>query len=172
MASFFSFFIVFVCALVAMAFYTLFERKLLGHAQIRKGPNKVGFIGILQPFSDAMKLFLKQMVLPVYRNYFGFYFGPVLALSLSLVMWGFYSFTYSSFFFLFSGLTFLMVSSLRVYSVIISGWCSNRKYALLGVIRSVAQTISYEIRMALFFLCGLLIMGGIRFFSFLYRRKV
>ena len=86
MYSFFSFFIVFACSLVAMAFYTLFERKLLGHAQIRKGPNKVGFLGLLQPFRDAIKLFLKQLALPLYGNYFGFYFGPLLALSLSLIL--------------------------------------------------------------------------------------
>lgn len=172
MSSFFSFFIVFVCSLVAMAFYTLFERKLLGHAQIRKGPNKVGFLGLLQPFSDAMKLFLKQLVLPLHRNYFGFYFGPLLALSLSLITWCFYSFTYAPYFFLFGGLSFLIVSSLSVYRVVVSGWCSNRKYALLGAMRSVAQTISYEIRIAIFFLCGLLIMGGISFFSFVFVRKV
>ena len=73
---------------------------------------------------------------------------------------------------MFGGLAFLIVSSLRVYSVVVSGWCSNRKYALLGAMRSVAQTISYEIRMAIFFLCGLLIIGGVRFFSFLFNGKV
>jgi NADH-ubiquinone oxidoreductase chain 1 len=86
MVSFISFFFVFACALVAMAFYTLFERKFLGHAQIRKGPNKVGFLGLLQPFSDAIKLFLKQRVSPLYGNGFGFYMAPVLSLILALVM--------------------------------------------------------------------------------------
>jgi len=121
MVSFLSFFVVFLCALVAMAFYTLFERKLLGHAQIRKGPSKVGFIGLLQPFRDAIKLFLKQLILPLYGNYFGFYLGPVLALCLSLIIWSFYSYSYRSFFFLFRGLLFLIVSRLSVYSVLISG---------------------------------------------------
>lgn len=86
MVPFISFFFVFVCALLAIAFYTLFERKFLGHAQIRKGPNKVGFLGLLQPFSDAMKLFLKQGVSPLYGNRLGFYLAPVFRLFLSLVM--------------------------------------------------------------------------------------
>lgn len=169
---FFSYFFIFLCALVAMAFYTLFERKLLGHAQVRKGPNKVGYMGVLQPFSDAMKLFLKQLVLPVYGNYFGFCMGPIFALFLSLIIWSFYSYCGGSFFFLFGCMLFLVVSRMRVYSVLISGWCSNSKYALLGVMRSVAQTISYEIRMALFLLGLLLLLRGLRFFSFLYARGV
>lgn len=172
MASFFSFFIVFLCSLLAIAFYTLFERKLLGHAQVRKGPNKVGYMGILQPFSDAIKLFLKQLIVPLYGNHFGFYLGPLLALFLALVSWCFYSFVYLTFFMVFGGLVFLMVSRLRVYRVLMSGWCSNSKYALIGVMRSVAQTISYEIRIALFFLCVLIIIGGVRFFSLVFSSKV
>ena len=86
MATFFSFFTCFACALLAMAFYTLFERKFLGHAQLRKGPNKVGVIGLPQPFSDAMKLFLKQCNTPLYSNNGGFFFAPILGLFLSLVL--------------------------------------------------------------------------------------
>lgn len=121
MVAFVSYFFVFLCALVAIAFYTLFERKFLGHAQIRKGPNKVGFIGLLQPFSDAMKLFLKQRVTPLYGNRVGFYFAPVVGLILALVMWILYPFVYNSYFFLYRGLLFLMISSLRVYCIIIAG---------------------------------------------------
>lgn len=121
MVAFVSYFFVFLCALVAIAFYTLFERKFLGHAQIRKGPNKVGFIGLLQPFSDAMKLFLKQRVAPLYGNRVGFYFAPVVGLILALVMWMLYPFVYNSYFFLYRGLLFLMISSLRVYCIIIAG---------------------------------------------------
>lgn len=172
MVSFISFFFVFVCALLAIAFYTLFERKFLGHAQIRKGPNKVGFLGLLQPFSDAMKLFLKQSVSPLYGNGFGFYLAPVLRLFLSLVIWLFYPFVFHSFFFLYSALLFLMVSRLSVYCTIIAGWCSNRKYALLGVIRRIAQTISYEIRIAVFFLCCLVLLGRVSFSFFVYIGKV
>lgn len=86
MMPFFSFFFIFLCALVAMAFYTLFERKLLGHAQVRKGPNKVRVVGLLQPFRDAIKLFLKQIILPLYGNRIGFCLGPILSLVLSLLI--------------------------------------------------------------------------------------
>jgi NADH-ubiquinone oxidoreductase chain 1 len=106
MVSFFSFFFIFLCALLAIAFYTLFERKFLGHAQIRKGPNKVGYIGLLQPFSDAIKLFLKQRVSPLYGNGAGFYLAPVLSLTLSLVMWIFYPYVFRSFFFFIQGPSF------------------------------------------------------------------
>ena len=121
MVAFFSYFFVFLCALLAMAFYTLFERKFLGHAQIRKGPNKVGFIGLLQPFSDAIKLFLKQRVAPLYGNRLGFYFAPILGLVLALIMWGLYPFVFNSYFFLYSCLLFLLISSLRVYRTIMAG---------------------------------------------------
>ena len=172
MVSFLSFFFIFLCSLLAMAFYTLFERKFLGHAQIRKGPNKVRFIGLLQPFSDAIKLFLKQGVFPIYGNRFGFFVAPVLRLVLALVIWSYYPFVYRRFFFLYRALLFLIVSRLRVYCTVMAGWCSNRKYALLGVIRRIAQTISYEIRMAIFFLCGILLISALSFQSFVYVGKV
>jgi NADH-ubiquinone oxidoreductase chain 1 len=121
MVSFFSFFFIFLCALLAMAFYTLFERKFLGHAQIRKGPNKVGYIGLLQPFSDAIKLFLKQSVSPLYGNSIGFYLAPVLMLIFSLVIWMFYPHVFRSFFFVYRALLFVVVSRLRVYCVIMAG---------------------------------------------------
>jgi NADH-ubiquinone oxidoreductase chain 1 len=163
---------VFVCALLAIAFYTLFERKFLGHAQVRKGPLKVGFMGLLQPFSDAIKLFLKETVFPLCGNSFGFYWAPILGLFLSLVIWILDPFVYSSYFFLYGGFLFFMVSRLGVYRVIVAGWCSNSKYALFGVMRRIAQTISYEIRMAIFFLRVVVLMGGLNFLCFLYERKV
>ena len=162
----------FVCALVAMAFYTLFERKFLGHAQSRKGPNKVGFLGLLQPFSDAIKLFLKQNLIPVLGNRTGFYLAPTLSLFLALIIWILYPFAFRAFFFICRGLLFLMVSRLTVYCTIAAGWCSNSKYALLGVIRRVAQTISYEIRMAIFFIRALVLLGGVNFQRFIFLGKM
>ena len=111
----------YVFALLAMAFYTLFERKFLGHAQIRKGPNKVGFMGFLQPFSDAIKLFLRQRGAPLYGNRVGFYFTPILGLVLALLMWGLYPFVFNSYFFLYGCLLFLLISSLKVYRAIMAG---------------------------------------------------
>uniref|UniRef100_UPI0030E0E4CF NADH dehydrogenase subunit 1 n=1 Tax=Haemadipsa hainana TaxID=909595 RepID=UPI0030E0E4CF len=138
-----------IMALMAMAFYTLLERKLLGYMQIRKGPNKVMIIGIPQPMADAMKLFLKEQVYPYLSNKFYFMMSPIFSLSLALMLWSIYPSKNSSFWFIFSVLFFLCVSSMNVYPTFMSGWSSNSKYALLGALRSVAQTISYEISMAL-----------------------
>ncbi len=168
MRAFFSFFFCFLCALLAIAFYTLFERKFLGHAQLRKGPNKVGFVGLPQPFSDAMKLFLKQQNTPLYSNWYGFFFAPVMGLILTLVMWMLYPFVYGSFFFIYRGLLFLLISRLGVYAIIIAGWCSNRKYALLGTIRRIAQTISYEISIAIFLLRVFTLVRVFRFCGVLF----
>nr|YP_010713466.1 NADH dehydrogenase subunit 1 [Haemadipsa yanyuanensis]WDA96167.1 NADH dehydrogenase subunit 1 [Haemadipsa yanyuanensis] len=138
-----------IMALMAMAFYTLLERKLLGYMQTRKGPNKVMFMGIPQPMADAMKLFLKEQVYPFLSNKFYFILSPIFSLSLALMLWSIYPSKNTSFWFVFSVLFFLCVSSMNVYPTFMSGWSSNSKYALLGALRGVAQTISYEISMAL-----------------------
>nr|YP_010180286.1 NADH dehydrogenase subunit 1 [Haemadipsa crenata]QVD39089.1 NADH dehydrogenase subunit 1 [Haemadipsa crenata] len=138
-----------IMALMAMAFYTLLERKLLGYMQTRKGPNKVMYIGIPQPLADAMKLFLKEQVYPFLSNKFYFVMSPIFSLTLALMLWSIYPSKNMSFWFIFSVLFFLCVSSMNVYPTFMSGWSSNSKYALLGALRGVAQTISYEISMAL-----------------------
>nr|YP_010411928.1 NADH dehydrogenase subunit 1 [Notostomum cyclostomum]URP31062.1 NADH dehydrogenase subunit 1 [Notostomum cyclostomum] len=145
-------------ALMAMAFYTLVERKLLGYFQLRKGPNKVIFMGLPQPLADAAKLFLKEQYSPMSSNKMSFILSPILALFLSLMMWATYPHLNQSFWMQFGVLYILCVSAMNVYATLISGWSSNSKYSLLGALRGVAQTISYEISMSLILLSGLLLM--------------
>nr|QIC20357.1 NADH dehydrogenase subunit 1 [Whitmania acranulata] len=145
-----------IMALMAMAFFTLLERKYLGYSQLRKGPNKVMFLGLPQPMADAMKLFLKEQNFPVSSNKLYFVCGPMLSLVLALFLWSLFPSNNPGWWFKYSVLFFLCVSSVNVYSIMLSGWGSNSKYALLGSLRGVAQTISYEISMALILLIGLL----------------
>nr|YP_009244947.1 NADH dehydrogenase subunit 1 [Amynthas pectiniferus]AMO27071.1 NADH dehydrogenase subunit 1 [Amynthas pectiniferus] len=147
-----------VMALVAMAFYTLMERKFLGYFHLRKGPNKVGLMGIPQPFSDAIKLFVKEQAKPTPANKSPFMVAPTMALILALMMWAIYPHSHQSFFLQFSVLYFLCVSSMNVYATFMAGWSSNSKYALLGALRGVAQTISYEVSMSLILLSALVLI--------------
>lgn len=139
----------FLIALLAIAFYTLLERKLLGYFQLRKGPNKISLIGLPQPLADALKLFFKEQTPPSLANLLPFYFAPILGLFLALFIWTLYPSPSARIFFPLGALLFLCVSRINVYTTLAAGWFSNSKYALLGAIRSVAQTISYEVRMAL-----------------------
>nr|BDQ44237.1 NADH dehydrogenase subunit 1 [Amynthas glaucus] len=147
-----------VMALVAMAFYTLMERKFLGYFHLRKGPNKVGLMGIPQPFSDAIKLFVKEQAKPTPANKSPFMVAPTMALILALMMWAIYPHSNQSYFLQFSVLYFLCVSSMNVYATFMAGWSSNSKYALLGALRGVAQTISYEVSMSLILLSALVLL--------------
>nr|YP_010944259.1 NADH dehydrogenase subunit 1 [Nectoneanthes multignatha]WLW41625.1 NADH dehydrogenase subunit 1 [Nectoneanthes multignatha] len=150
---------IFVCVLLAMAFFTLLERKILGYVQLRKGPNKVALSGIPQPMADAVKLFTKELNTPMYANTLPFIFSPMLALFLALTMWIMYPYSANPIQLKWGIMLFLCISSMNVYTTLFAGWSSNSKYSLLGALRSIAQTISYEVSMALVILTPLIMMS-------------
>jgi NADH-quinone oxidoreductase subunit H len=151
----FKFLIFLISVLLSVAFFTLLERKVMASIQRRKGPNRLGIYGILQPLADGLKLFLKEFINPSSSNNFLFVIAPIWVFVLSLLTWAPVVFSFYNFLiFLNLGLLFIMASSsLSVYGIIIAGWASNSKYAFLGALRSAAQMISYEISLGLLLLC-------------------
>lgn len=147
--------------LLSVAYLTLAERKVMALSQRRKGPNVVGFWGVLQPLSDGLKLFLKATVLPSNSNTLLFLFSPILTLSISFLGWAVIPFDLGLVLSdLDLGILYLLaVSSLGVYGIIFSGWSSNSKYAFLGALRSTAQMLSYEVGIG-FILLSVALVGG------------
>lgn len=145
----------------AVAYLTLAERKVIGYMQVRIGPNRVGPRGLLQPIADAVKLLMKETILPTNANRFLFILGPILTIAPAMAAWAVIPFNdgmvISN---LNAGLLYILaMTSLGVYGVIIAGWASNSKYAFLGALRSAAQIVSYEIAMG-FAIVGVLLAAG------------
>jgi NADH-quinone oxidoreductase subunit H len=143
--------------MLGVAYLTYAERKVIGWMQVRIGPNRVGFQGLLQPIADAVKLLMKEIIIPSGANRSLFILGPILAIAPALAAWAVIPFTDTLVLAnINAGLLYVMaITSMGVYGVIIAGWASNSKYAFLGAMRSAAQIVSYEIAMG-FALVGVL----------------
>ena len=153
--------VIVVPLLLGVAYLTYAERKVIGYIQVRIGPNRVGIFGLLQPIADLIKLLHKEIIVPTRSNKYLFVIAPLFSLAPALAGWAVIPFQQGMVLAnINAGVLYLFsMSSLAVYGILIAGWSSNSKYAMLGALRSAAQTVSYEIAMG-FSLVGVLIASG------------
>ena len=165
--------IIVVPVLIAVAYVTLAERKVLGSIQLRKGPNVVGLYGLLQPLTDGVKLFAKETILPSHANISIFIIGPILSLALALILWVVVPYSNGVVLSDISiGILYIFgVSSISVYAILMSGWSSNSKYAYFGAIRAAAQMISYEVSIGLIIISVLLCVGSLNITEIVMAQK-
>lgn len=158
--------------LVAVAFITLLERKILGYIQIRLGPNKARIIGISQPLSDALKLYSKEIVKPFNSNFTSYFFSPSVRLILSLIIWFSLPIFKPILLIKIGLLIFFSILGLGVYPILIAGWSSNSNFSLIGGIRALAQTISYEVSLIFIILRNIILNNSINFFKLIEVQKI
>jgi len=165
--------IILVPLLVSVAYLTSIERKVIGFVQRRRGPNVVGILGLLQPFADALKLLVKEDIVPKYASSFIFILAPIIVLTLGLTAWSVIPMDFGVVAAdLNIGVLFLFaVSSLGVYGVIIAGWSSNSKYAFLGALRSAAQMVSYEVSIGLILMTTIIYTGSLNLTDIVMHQK-
>lgn len=164
--------ILLIFVLVNVAFITLLERKILGYSQSRIGPNKPSFIGILQPIADAVKLFTKNFIVSYKTIKLVFFFRPIIRLSLVLWIWLIVPIEFKILRFIFSTILLLTILRLNVYPLLLRGWASKNKYSIFGSLRRIAQTISYEISLALILLAILIYYRKLRFDDFIKTKSI
>jgi len=159
--------------LVAVAYLTLLERKVMASMQQRRGPNVVGLFGLLQPLADGLKLLIKETILPSSANTIIFILAPIITFLLALVTWSVIPFGADMVLIdLNVGILFVFaISSLGVYGIIAAGWSSNSKYSFLGALRSAAQMVSYEVSIGLIIMCVLLCAGSLNLSEIVYAQK-
>nr|YP_010554684.1 NADH dehydrogenase subunit 1 [Hydropsyche rhomboana]UYO79317.1 NADH dehydrogenase subunit 1 [Hydropsyche rhomboana] len=163
--------ILMVGVLMGVAFLTLMERKVLGYIQFRKGPNKLGFMGVVQPFSDAIKLFSKEYYYPEKSNFIFFLISPIFSLFISLLIWMIFPYMEGLNYLNLSFLLFLSMLGVGVYLIMMNGWSSNSNYALLGSLRAIVQTLSYEVSLIFLFLCMILLIMDFNLINFFFFQK-